>query len=129
MRFSYPSIYHGRQVEGVSLTFEKGVVVKATADKGEDFLLETIDTDEGARRVGEFAIGTNPGIERFTGEILFDEKINGSFHMALGKGYPESGSVNDSAIHWDMICDLRDGGEIRVDDDLLYKDGEFVIEF
>jgi aminopeptidase len=126
--FSYPAIYGGREVTGARLWFEGGRVVKATADKNEDFLQKTIDTDEGARRVGEFAIGTNEGITRFTRQILFDEKINGSFHMALGAGYPETGSQNQSAIHWDLICDLRQGGEIRVDDELLYKDGKFVIE-
>lgn len=125
--FSYPAIYGGREVTGVRLWFEHGKVVKATADKNEAFLLKTLDTDAGARYLGEFAIGTNEGISRFTGEILFDEKIGGSFHLALGAGYPESGSVADSAIHWDMICDLRRGGEIRVDGDLLYKDGQFVI--
>jgi aminopeptidase len=77
--------------------------------------------------VGEFAIGTNNAINRFTRQILFDEKMGGTFHMALGAGYPESGSKNESSIHWDMICNLRDGGEIRVDDELLYKDGKFVI--
>jgi len=126
--FSYPAIFDGRVVTGVRLWFENGKVVKATADKNEAFLLEMLDTDEGSRRVGEFAIGTNEGITRFTGEILFDEKIGGSFHMALGEGYPESGSVNESAIHWDMICDLRDGGEIRVDDQLLYQNGRFVLD-
>jgi len=127
--FSYPAIYAGREVTGVRLWFEGGRVVKATADRNEEFLLKTLDTDEGARRVGEFAIGTNEGISRFTREILFDEKISGSFHMALGAGYPETGSLNKSAIHWDMICDLRDGGEIWVDDELLYRNGEFVVEF
>jgi aminopeptidase len=126
--FSYPTIFGGRQVEGVRLWFEKGKVVKATAEKNEDFLLKTLDTDEGSRYVGEFAIGTNQGIQRFTGEILFDEKIGGSFHMALGEGYPESGSQNKSGLHWDMICDLRSGGEIWVDGELLYKNGQFVIE-
>ena len=111
------------------LWFEKGKVVKATAEKNEDFLLQTLDTDEGSRYVGEFAIGTNEGITRFTKSILFDEKIHGSFHMALGASIPESGGKNESAIHWDMICDLRDGGEIWVDDELLYKNGQFVIEF
>lgn len=125
--FSYPTIYHGREVTGVHLEFEKGRVVKASAQKNEDFLLKTLDTDHGARGVGEFAIGTNEGIQQFTRQILFDEKIGGSFHMALGKGYPESGSVADSAIHWDMICDLRDGGQIWVDDQLLYENGKFVI--
>jgi len=129
VHYSYPAIYQGREVTGVRLWFEQGKVVKATADKNEDFLLQTLDTDEGARYVGEFAIGTNEGVTRFTHQILFDEKINGSFHMALGAGYPETGSKNESAIHWDMICDLRDGGEIWVDDELLYKNGEFVIGF
>ena len=127
--FSYPAIYGGREVTGARLWFEGGRVVRATADKNEDFLLKTIDTDEGARRVGEFAIGTNEGITRFTRQILFDEKISGSFHMALGAGYPETGSQNKSAIHWDLICDLRDGGEIWVDDELLYQSGKFVINF
>jgi len=129
VNFSYPTIYQGREVEGVQLWFENGRVVKAKADKNEDFLLQMLDIDEGARYVGEFAIGTNKGITRFTRSILFDEKINGSFHMALGRSIPESGGKNESAIHWDMVCDLRDGGEIWVDDQLLYKNGEFVIEF
>jgi len=126
--FSYPAIMGGREVSGVRLWFEKGKVVKATADKNEDYLLKTLDTDEGARRVGEFAIGTNEGITRFTREILFDEKIGGSFHMAVGAGLPESGSVNQSAIHWDMICDLRQGGQIWVDDQLLYENGHFTLD-
>jgi aminopeptidase len=126
--FSYPTIYHSREVTGVQLDFVKGRVVKASAEKNEEFLLETIDTDAGARGVGEFAIGTNDGIKQFTRQILFDEKIGGSFHMALGKGYPESGSSAESAIHWDMICDLRDGGQIWVDDQLFYENGKFVIE-
>ena len=127
--FSYPAIYGGREVTGVRLTFEKGQVVKATAEKNQDYLIKTIATDEGSKRVGEFAIGTNEGIKKFTREILFDEKIGGSFHMALGSGFPETGSTNESAIHWDMVCDLRDGGEIRVDDTLFYKNGKFVIKF
>jgi aminopeptidase len=127
VHFTYPTIFGGRMVTDVRLWFEKGKVVKATAEKNEDFLLKTLDTDEGSRYVGEFAIGTNEGINRFTGEILFDEKIGGSFHMALGEGYPESGSQNKSGLHWDMICDLRQGGEIRADGQLLYKDGKFVI--
>jgi aminopeptidase len=125
--FSYPTIENGREVTGVRLWFEDGKVVKATADKNEDFLLKTLDTDEGARRVGEFAFGTNNGINHFTRQILFDEKIGGSFHMALGASYPETGGKNESAIHWDMICDMRRGGEVIVDEELLYKNGEFVI--
>jgi len=91
-------------------------------------LLETLDTDDGSRYVGEFAIGTNEGIKQFTRQILFDEKIGGSFHMALGAGYPETGSKARSAIHWDMICDLRDGGQIWVDDTLFYENGKFMVE-
>ena len=127
--FSYPAIYQGREVTGVRLWFEKGKVVKATAEKNEDFLNQTLDADEGSRFIGEFAIGTNEGITRFTRQILFDEKINGSFHMAVGAGIPKTGSKNKSAIHWDMVCDLREGGEIRVDDELIYKDGGFVKKF
>jgi aminopeptidase len=127
--FAYPAVYHGREVSGVRLWFEKGKVVKASAEKNEDFLLSMLDTDEGARYVGEFAIGTNQGITRFTRHALFDEKISGTFHMAVGAGLAESGSKNKSAIHWDMVCDLRNGGEIRVDDELLHKDGKFVAEF
>ncbi len=126
--FSYPAIEGGREVVGVRLRFEHGRVVKASAEKNEEFLLKTLDTDEGSRRVGEFAIGTNEGITRATRQILFDEKINGSFHMALGAGYPETGSKNESAVHWDLVSDLRHGGEIHVDGELLYKNGQFVID-
>jgi aminopeptidase len=127
--FSYPAIYRGREVRGIRLWFEGGKVVKASAEANEELLLQTLDTDEGSRYVGEFAIGTNEGITQFTRQILFDEKINGSFHMALGFGYPDTGSVNQSAIHWDMVCDMRRGGEIWVDGELLYKDGAFAIQF
>ncbi len=125
--FSYPTVYDGRRLEKVELWFEKGKVVKARAEKGEDFLLQTLDTDDGARYVGEFAIGTNKGITRATGNTLFDEKINGSFHMALGAGMPETGSRNESAIHWDLVCDLMGGGRIRVDEQLIYENGTFLI--
>lgn len=127
VRFSYPAIYQGRELTGVQLTFKEGKVTAARADKNEEFLNKILDTDAGSRYVGEFAIGTNEGIRRFTKQILFDEKIAGSFHMALGAGYPETGSRNRSAIHWDLICDLRRGGQIRVDDVLLYKDGRFTL--
>jgi aminopeptidase len=128
VRFSYPSVYMGRKLEGIELWFEKGRVVKSSAEKGEDFLTEVLETDEGARFVGEFAIGTNEGITQATGHTLFDEKIVGSFHMAVGAGMPETGSVNQSAIHWDMICDLTNGGKIWVDDELFYENGKFVSE-
>lgn len=127
VRFTYPAIYGGREVEGVELTFEAGKVVKATAKKNEAYLLHMLDTDAGSRYLGEFAIGTNFGIQKFTKNILFDEKIGGSFHMALGAGYPDTGSHNQSAIHWDLICDMRDGGEIWADGELLYQGGAFVI--
>jgi aminopeptidase len=125
--FSYPTIENGREVIGVRIWFQGGKVVKASAEKNEDFLLKTLDTDEGARRVGEFAFGTNQGITKFTRQILFDEKIGGSFHMALGAAYPETGGKNESAIHWDMICDMRQGGEVTVDGELFYRNGKFLI--
>ena len=127
VRFSYPACEGGREVEDVRLWFEEGKVVKATAAKNEEFLLTMLDTDEGARYLGEFAFGTNEGVQRFTKNILFDEKIGGTVHMALGTGYPETGSENRSAIHWDMICDLRQGGEVWVDGELFAKDGQFTI--
>jgi len=127
VRFSHPAIYLGREVEGIELRFENGKVVDATARKNQDFLLSTLDTDEGARILGEFAIGTNNGIQRFTKSLLFDEKIGGTIHMAVGRGFPEVGGKNVSAVHWDMICDMRDGGQIWVDDELFYESGAFVV--
>ena len=127
VRYTYPSIRGGRVVEGIELKFENGRVAQASATKNQDFLFKQLDIDEGARYVGEFAIGTNFAIQQFTGNILFDEKIGGTFHMALGAGYPETGSQNKSVIHWDMICDMRTDAEIRVDGELIYKDGSFTI--
>jgi aminopeptidase len=127
VRFSFPAIYSAREVEGVELTFEKGKVIKATAKKNEEFLKSMIAMDEGASRLGEFAVGTNMRINRFIKNILFDEKIGGTIHMALGFGFPEIGGKNESALHWDMICDMRDGGQIHVDDELFYDSGEFKI--
>ena len=127
VRFTYPSIAGGREVEGIELWFEDGEVVKASAKKNEDYLMKMLDTDERSRYLGEFAIGTNYQIQQFTKNILFDEKIGGSFHMAIGAGYPETGSKNRSAVHWDMICDMQEGGEILVDGELLYRDGAFQI--
>jgi len=127
VRFTYPAIYNSREVNGVELYFENGKVVKATAEKGEEYLNSVLDTDAGARYLGEFAIGTNTGIQKFTRNILFDEKIGGTVHMAVGAGYPNTGSKNESAVHWDMICDMRSGGEIIVDGELFYKDGEFQV--
>jgi aminopeptidase len=127
VRFTYPAVLRGREVEGIELHFEDGKVAKASAKKNQDFLLSMLDTDSGARYLGEFAIGTNKKINRFIKNILFDEKIGGTIHMAVGHGYPETGSVNKSAIHWDMICDMRDGGQIFIDGGLFYESGEFKI--
>ncbi|MFM8323203.1 MAG: aminopeptidase [Chloroflexota bacterium] len=127
VRFTYPAIHSGREVEDVELRFKDGKVVEASAAKNQEFLLAMLDSDPGARFLGEFAIGTNFGIRRFTKSILFDEKIGGSFHMAVGAGYPETGSCNKSAIHWDFICDMRDDSEILVDGELFYKNGQFVV--
>ncbi|MEA3439907.1 MAG: aminopeptidase [Chloroflexota bacterium] len=127
VRFTYPAITGGREVEGVELEFNDGKVVSAKAKKNEQYLITMLDSDQGARFLGEFAIGTNYGIKKFTKSILFDEKIGGSFHMAVGAGYPETGSKNKSSIHWDFICDMRDNSEILVDGELFYKNGEFQI--
>jgi aminopeptidase len=127
IRYTYPACHFGREVEDVRLKFKDGKVIKATAAKNEQFLLKMLETDKGARYVGEFSFGTNSGIQQFTKNTLFDEKIGGTIHLALGKGYPESGSKNKSAIHWDMVCDLRDGGEVRVDGTLFLKDGKILI--
>ncbi|MFA9407163.1 MAG: aminopeptidase [Anaerolineales bacterium] len=125
VRFTYPAIYMGNEVEGIELRFEQGKVVEASAKKNEALLLSMLDTDEGSRYLGEFAIGTNKGIDRFIKDILYDEKIGGTIHLALGRGYLETGSQNMSSIHWDMICDMRDGGQIYVDEELFYESGEF----
>jgi len=126
VRFTYPAIRQSREVEGIELKFEHGQVVKASAEKNQDFLINMLDTDPGARYLGEFAIGTNKRINRFIKNILFDEKIGGTIHMAVGFGFPEVGGVNESAIHWDMICDMRDGGQILADGELIYESGEFL---
>jgi len=128
VKFTYPANYGGTSVEGAEITFSNGRATTANADKNLDFLLKTLDSDERSRYLGEFAIGTNFDIQKFTGNILFDEKIGGSFHMAFGAGYPETGSKNKSAIHWDMICDLRTDSEILVDGELFYKNGQFVFD-
>jgi len=127
--FSYPAIYPafgGREVDGVHLWFEDGRVAKATATKGEDYLLALLDMDGGSRYVGELGLGSNYRIDRFIKNILFDEKIGGTVHVALGRGYPQTGSKNESGLHWDMIKDLRDGGEIYLDGTLIQKDGQWV---
>lgn len=127
VRFDYPSIVSGRAVSGIEITLKDGKVVQASAKENEDLLFAQLDTDAGSRYLGEFAIGTNFGIQQFTGNILFDEKIGGTVHMAVGMGYPDTGSKNRSAVHWDMICDMRNDSEIRVDGELFYQGGEFAI--
>lgn len=126
IRFSFPGIYAGKEVEDIRLTFKEGRVIEATAARGEELLRALLDTDEGARYIGELGIGTNFGIDRFTRNMLFDEKIGGTIHIAVGAGYPETGSTNQSSIHWDMLCDLRQGGEIYGDGRLIYREGKFL---
>jgi aminopeptidase len=126
IRFTYPAVFQAREVKDVRLRFEGGEVVEAEAARGEEFLRQMIDMDEGARRVGEFAFGLNDAIPHFTRNTLFDEKIGGTVHLALGTAYPESGGLNRSGLHWDMICDLRTDSEVYADGELVYRDGRFL---
>jgi aminopeptidase len=123
--YSYPAIHMGKEVENVRLTFKDGKVVDATADKGEEFLIAMLDADEGARYVGEAAIGTNYNIKKFTKNMLFDEKIGGTCHFAVGLSIPESGGKNKSVIHWDMLCNLEQGGRYTADGETFYENGHF----
>ncbi|MDH4226902.1 MAG: aminopeptidase [Deltaproteobacteria bacterium] len=125
--YEMPAIYQGREVTGIRLTFRKGKVVEARADKNEAFLNAMLDTDKGGRYLGELGIGFNYGIQKFTKDILFDEKIGGTVHLAVGKSYEEVGGKNVSAIHWDMIKDLRQGGAIYIDGKAIQKNGKFLI--
>lgn len=124
--YSYPASYNGRTVQGVKLEFVDGKVTEFSAEQGEDYLAAMLDMDEGARKLGEFAIGTNKGVTRITRNTLFDEKIAGTIHCALGNAYPNAGGTNRSAIHWDMVTDMREG-RIVVDGVTMYESGEFVI--
>lgn len=126
IRFSAPSSPRGVEVEGVELTFAGGKVSAARAQRGERYLHEALETDPGARFLGELGIGTNEGIDRATGLVLLDEKIAGTVHLALGRSYPETGGCNRSALHWDLICDLRPGGRLTVDGEILNENGRFV---
>lgn len=129
--FSIPSVVSGHAVQDIHLTFENGKVVEARAATGQEYLDQMLEMDPGARYLGEFAFGNNFGIQRGIRNILFDEKIGGTVHMALGNSYPETGGLNKSALHWDMICDLRPhagGGEVYVDGQLFMKDGQFVVK-
>jgi aminopeptidase len=124
---SFPAIYLGVDFGRVTIKLEGGVVVEAEAEKNKDRFTKLLETDEGARRLGEFGIGTNRQIQTFTKNMLFDEKIGGTIHAALGAGYPETGATNHSAIHWDLLCDMRDGGQIIVDGQLFYDSGKFLV--
>lgn len=126
IRFKYPAIYDGQEVTDIELWFENGRVVKETAAKNQELLSSLLNTDAGARTLGEWGIGTNYGIQRFSKNMLFDEKIGGTIHFAVGAGFPECGGRNESGLHWDMLCDMA-ASEITVDGDLFYKDGKPVI--
>jgi aminopeptidase len=126
IHFSYPAIYDGNEVEDVRLTFRDGKVIESSAAKGQDFLNAMLETDAGARFLGEVAFGLNYNIKQFSKDTLFDEKIGGTMHMALGASLPESGGVNESGLHWDMVCDLREG-KVYADGQLCYEAGKFII--
>jgi aminopeptidase len=125
LRCSFPVCRGGRELAGIALEFAGGKVVSARADAGEEYLLSMLELDPGARRLGELGLGLNPGIDRFTGSILYDEKIGGTAHLALGQSYPETGGTNDSALHWDLIVDLRRGGRITADGRVVMEDGRW----
>jgi aminopeptidase len=125
--YEFPAIYAGKEVRGVRLEFENGKVIKATAEKNEDLLLEMINSDDGAKYLGEFGIGTNKGIKRHIKQILFDEKIYGTIHLALGKCYPDCNNGNESALHWDMIKDLRKEGKVMFDNTVVFEDGHWLL--
>jgi aminopeptidase len=126
IRFTLPAVFYGREVEDIRLRFEDGRVVDADARSGADYLRTLLDTDEGARVLGEYAFGLNYEIDRWTRNILFDEKIGGTVHLALGSGFDECGTKNESALHWDIICDLREEGEIYADGELVWRAGRFL---
>ncbi len=126
VRFSYPGFYLGQEIEDITLEIKDGLVIKWDAKKGKP-LLDKIMEIPGARQFGEAAVGTNTGIKKFTKNMLFDEKLAGTVHLALGASIPETGGKNESAIHWDMLADMNDGGEIYADRELIYKNGRFII--
>ncbi len=126
VRFKYPAIFQGQEISDIELRFENGKVIKEKASKNQDLLTDTLNTDDGARFLGEWGIGTNYGITKFTKDMLFDEKIGGTIHFAVGASYPETGGKNESSLHWDMLCDMADS-EVTIDGELFYKDGKPVI--
>ncbi len=127
IQFVIPASYEGHAIEGVRLMFREGKVIEASASQGQAFLEQMLELDAGARYLGEFAFGNNPRVYRGIRNTLFDEKMGGTVHLALGSSYPETGGVNQSALHWDMVCDLRRSGEVWVDDVLFLKDGKIVV--
>ena len=127
LRCSFPVCRGGREVARIALELDGGRVVDARADEGEDYLLSMLGLDPGARRFGELGLGLNDGIGRFTGSILYDEKIGGTVHLALGQSYPETGGTNESALHWDLIVDLRRGGRITADGRVVMEDGRWLV--
>jgi aminopeptidase len=126
VRFKYPAIFDGNEVEDIELWFEQGRVIQGKAGKNQAFLTGLLDTDPGARYLGEWGIGTNYGITRFTKNMLFDEKLGGTIHLALGLGFPEAGGSNESGLHWDMLCDMADA-EVTIDGELFYQNGRPVV--
>ena len=126
VHYTYPAVYNGREVQDVTLEFKGGKVVGARAGKNKSFLFKMMDQDRGGRVLGEIALGTNFAIKRFTRNTLFDEKIGGTFHAALGAAYPETGGKNKSGLHWDMVCDLRKGGRVEVDGKVILENGRFL---
>lgn len=128
VNFNLRTMYRGREVNGVKFEFKDGQIINASAEKNKEWLMSQLDMDEGARRLGEFAIGTNFGVTEVTGNTLFDEKIGGTIHMAVGRSIPESLGQNISSVHWDMVHDMADG-EIYIDGELFYKGGKFQAEF
>jgi aminopeptidase len=127
LRCAFPVCRGGRELSGIALEIDGGRVISAHAEKEEDYLHSMLDLDPGARRFGELGLGLNYGIDRFTGSILFDEKIGGTVHLALGQSYPETGGVNESALHWDLIIDTRDGGRITADGQVVMEDGRWKV--
>ena len=128
VNFTHPSVYRGKFVDGIRLKFQGGRVVEASATRNEDYLIAMLDQDAGARVVGEVGIGTNYQLKRFINNIFFDEKIGGTFHLAMGAGYPQTGNTNDSRLHWDLVSDLRVGGSIEADGEVFQRNGRFLLE-
>jgi aminopeptidase len=127
IRCGFPVCRDGRRLVSIELELRDGEVVAARAEEGDDYLRAMLEIDDGARRFGELGLGLNPGIDRFTGSILFDEKIGGTVHLALGQSYPETGGVNASALHWDLIVDTRTRGRITADGRVVMEDGRWLV--